>query len=41
MAGAALLAAVIIVRTAQGEDDDLAAGEKLLYASQCKVKAAD
>ena len=35
-AGAALLAAVMVVGTAQAQDDDLAAGEKL-YASQCKV----
>lgn len=35
-AAATLLAAVMVVGTAQGQDDDLAAGEKL-YASQCKV----
>jgi cytochrome c2 len=34
--GATLLAAVMLGGTAQAQDDDLAAGEKL-YASQCKV----
>jgi cytochrome c2 len=36
MAGASLIAAVMVLGTAQAQDDDLTAGEKL-YASQCKV----
>jgi cytochrome c2 len=36
MAGATLLAAMMMVGTAQAQDDDLVAGEQL-YVSQCKV----